>query len=175
MRSGWAVLWTAAGLGWAACASTPATPEQRRLVERRLLEPFLQAREVGCSELEIEITPNFHGNVGQPAIDPRIHSAKKESGFGFVETVWTNKTGDLASAFVVTVGEPAQLTETGVVQGARTKFTVVNQVRLRVYEERRPLTLNAHAGGQFVFLKDATGRPREVKEFAVADGVLRTP
>jgi hypothetical protein len=158
----------------AGCAGTPATAEQQQLAERRLLQPFLQPIEVGCGELQLDITANFNVNVGRPAIDAQMHTATKERGPGYVESVWTNKTGDMASAFVVTVGEAAQITETGVVQGPRTTFTVVNQVRLRVYEERRSLTLNAVAAGPFVFVKEAAGAPREVKEFAVVDGALRT-
>lgn len=160
-------------LGWTACSSAPATPEQQQQHERRLLSPFLQPREVGCGELLVELTGNFHDNVGQPAVDRNRHQVVRETGDGYVDTVWTNPAGTIDSAFVVTIGEPPELTEKGLVAGAATKFRVVNQLRLRVYEGRRPLTLNATAGGSFVLVKDAAAAPREVQRFVVADGVLQ--
>lgn len=160
----------------AACAGSPATPEQRQMAERRLLEPFLVAREVGCGELFVEVTSNLYGHVGQPAVDPARHSRTREQGDGFVETTWTNTAGTPDAAFVVTIGEPQQIADTGWIEGRKTRFRVVNQVRLRVYEDRRPLTLNATAGGAFVLVKDgAASAPREVKQFAIVDGVLRKP
>lgn len=158
-----------------ACAGSPATPEQRRLAEARLLEPFLRGTEVGCAELEIEVTGNFHGNVGQPAVDATFHTVARSQGDGYKETIWTNTVGDPSHTFVVTVGEQVQITERGIVQKPRTTFRVVNQVRLRVYEDRRPLTLAAAAKGDFVLVRDAGGAPREVREFVVADGVLHAP
>lgn len=169
--SRWAVC---AGLA-AACAGAPATPEQRRLAEARLLQPFLRSTEVGCAELQIEVTGNFHGNVGQPAVDAGVHQVRREQGDGYRDTVWTNTVGDPVHAFVVTVGEPVEITETGLRQRPRTTFRVVNQVRLRVYEDRRPLQLSAAATGAFVLVREAGGTPHEVKEFVIADGVLRTP
>lgn len=166
--------WGALGL-LAACAGSPASPEQRAVAERRLLEPFLVEREVGCGELLVEVTSNFYSYVGQPAVDPARHTKVREQGDGFVDTVWTNTAGVADAAFVVTVGEPQQMTDAGWVLGRQTRFRVVNQVRLRVYEDRRPLTLNATAGGAFVLVKDAATAPREVARFAIVDGVLHKP
>lgn len=158
----------------AACAAPPATPEQRQAAEARLLAPFLVATEVGCSELVIELTGNFHGNVGQPAIDVKAHAARKERGADWIDTVWTNQLGDPSTAFVVTVGQPDQITDQGVVRGPRTQFTVVNQVRLRVYEGTHPLTLNARAGGAFAIVREASvQKPRDVTEFVVENGERR--
>ncbi len=156
-----------------ACAANPATPEQRRLAERRLLEPFLVGREVGCAELLVELTANFDAQVGAPAVDRTRHTVSTEPGDGFVDTVWTNTAGVADAAFLVAVGDGRQLTDTGWVAGKQTTFRVVNQVRRRVYSGRRELTLNAIAGGGFVFVKDAATAPREVKQFAIADGVLQ--
>ncbi|HEX5051533.1 MAG TPA: hypothetical protein VFZ65_07150 [Planctomycetota bacterium] len=175
MRMRCGAIWLVAVGMTAACAGTPATAEQRHLAERRLLEPFLHATEVGCSELDLEITGNFYGNVGQPAIDKQVHTAVRQRGDGYVDTIWTNPSGAAGSSFVVTIGEPSELAEPGAATSPRMKFQVVNQVRLRVYEDQRPLTLNARAGGAFVFVMDAAGKAREVKEFAVVDGALRTP
>jgi hypothetical protein len=159
-----------------ACSSAPATPEQRRLAERRLLEPFLSVREVGCAELLVELTGNFHANVGQPAQDKQHHSMVRENGDGFVETVWTNQTGKPEYGFVVTVGDTPQFADNGTfVAGKQTRFRAVNQVRIRVYEDRRELTLNATAGGGFVFVREASAALQEVKGFAIADGTLQRP
>ena len=159
----------------AACASAPATPEQRRLAEARLLAPYLRGAEVGCAELQIDATGNFHGNVGQPAVDAMFHKVARTEGNGCRETVWTNTAGDPAHAFVITIGEPAVMTERGSMQKPRTTFRVFNQVRLRVFEDRRPLQLDASATGEIVMVRDAGGRPREVRQFVVVDGVQRSP
>ncbi len=160
----------------AACASTPATPEQQHAEQQRLLAPFLRGTEVGCGELLIEATGNFYPHVSQPSVDPQVHTAAKQRGSDYTETVWTNTLGRPQSAFVVTVGEPAQLTEKGMVQGPRTKFTVLHRVRLRVYEGTHRMTLDAHASGPVVVVKEpALARPRDVREFAVVDGAVRTP
>jgi hypothetical protein len=160
----------------AACTGTPVTPEQRQLAERRLLAPFLAPREVGCGELFVELTGNFHGNVGEPAVDRTRHTVTREQGDGFVETVWTNTTGTPESAFVITIGAPAALRDDGTWSTAQqTRFRVVNQLRRRVYEDRRDLTLNATAGGAYVFVQDASAPPREVAGFAIVDGALRAP
>ena len=171
----WRECWVFAALWAAGCSGTPATPEQRRLAEARLLEPFLRDAEVGCNELAVEITGNFHGHVSQPAVDAEAHRVTRQEGDGFRETVWTNVVGDPARSFLVTIGEQAEITERGVVQRPRTKFRVLNQVRLRIYEDRRPLQLSVRATGSFVLVREAGGSMREVKEYAVADGVLRTP
>ena len=166
--------WVTCLLLAAACGGAPVTPEQRRLGEARLLEPFLSGAEVGCVELEIEATGNFHGNVSQPAVDATFHTVTRSQGDGFRETVWTNKVGDPGHPFVVTIGEPTTMTEGGIVQKPRTTFRVVNQVRLRIWEDRRELQLSAKASG-LVMLKERGGVPRDVGEFAIADGVRRAP
>ena len=162
-------------LGLCACAAAPASPEQRLQEERRLLAPFLAAREVGCGELLVELTGNFHEQVGRPAVNPKVHTVVRETGEGFVETVWTNPTGQAASAFAITIGVPPEPTDTGWMAGTGTKFRVVNQLRVRVYEDRRALTLNATATGPVVLVKEAKSAPREVRQFAIADGAFRQP
>lgn len=154
------------------CAAAPATPEQKRLAEGRLVEPYLGGAEVGCAELEIELTGNFHAHVGQPAIDPTFHKTVRNDGSGFREVTWTNLSGDPLHALRVTIGAPPELTEQGLVQKAGTTFRVVNQVRFRTWEDRRPLQLSATAKG-FVFVREPRGTPREVAEYQVADGVMR--
>lgn len=157
----------------ACAADQQASSLQREAAAARLLSAFKPGVEVGCAELEIAITPNFHGNVGQPAPDASFHTTSRDQGDGFRDTVWTNRTGDPAHGFRITVGKTAELTERGLVQAPQTTFLVVNQVRLRVYEDRRPPQLDVAATGAFVFVRDAGGKPREVKQFVVVDGVLR--
>ncbi|MFN9334361.1 MAG: hypothetical protein ACK6D1_17365, partial [Planctomycetota bacterium] len=128
---------------FAACATEPATPEQRAQAERRLLAPFAVDREVGCTELRVELTSNFHGNVGRPSHDAKRHSMTREQGDGYVETVWTNLSGAPDAAFVLTIGPTQEIP--GAAAAPRTRFRVVTQLRVRVYEDRRPLTLGAAA------------------------------
>lgn len=155
----------------AACSTPPATAEQRAQAERRLLAPFLVDRVVGCSELRVELTGNFHRNVGRPAHDPQRHSLTREQGDGFVETVWTNLSGAPEHAFVLAVGATQEIPD-GAEAPPRTRFRVVNQLRIRVYEDRRPLTLAAAASG-LVLVQDGKAAPRDVKGFAIADGAAQ--
>jgi len=170
-----AATWMTTVLVLAACKGAPVTPEQRRLEERRLLAPFLAAVEVGCEELEIEITGNFHANVGQPGFVPEWHQKSRQKGHGYAETVWTNVAGVERHELVLTIGDPGVLNDKGLTPGPRTTFTVVNRVRLRIYEDSRPLMLDVRASGRVVMVKEAAASFREVKEYAVSDGVLRTP
>ena len=162
-------------LGWlaAGCAAPPATTEQQNQAERRLLAPFLQPTEVGCAELLVEITGNFHANVGQPGVDSTRHQVERNETDEYRETVWTNIGGGTEFPFVVTIGAPGEFTDRGFERGAQTTFTVYRQVRLRVYRGRRELTLNATADGNFIIVREAGGKPRELQQFAVVDGVLR--
>ena len=161
-------------VGLTGCAGVPATAEQRLAAEQRLLAPYLRDTEVGCSELRVELTGNFHVNVGQPAVDVQAHTARKETGDGYLETIWTNKLGDPRTAFTVTIGEPDQITEQGIVRKPRTKFTVLHEVRLRVFAGTHPLALNVHAGGAFAVVREASvKKPRDVSEYVVEDGALR--
>ena len=169
MRSGgWVV-----GLLLVACTTKLATPEQRAQEERRLLEPYLAAREIGCGELLVEVTGNLYAYVGHPAVDDTFLVKTKEPGDGYVDTVYTSKAPDAARAIRLTIGEAQKWNaEGGFVLGRQTTFKVVNQVRVRVYEDRRPFTLNATAGGGFVFVKEANEALREVAKFAIVDGVM---
>ncbi len=160
--------------GLAACSGPPATSEQVHLAEQRLLLPFTQTAEVGCSELQIDITGNFHVNVGQPALDPGTQTVSREQASSYRDIVWTNVTGDLSHAFVMTIGQPPEVTDRGIELRQQTRFRVVNQVRLRVHEDRRPLQLDVRASGDVVLVRDAGGKLREVKEFLVRDGEVKT-
>lgn len=160
-------------LALAACAGTPATPAQRAAEEARLLAPFRRGAEVGCPELVIEITPNFHGCVSQPAIDKQVHSVRRVEGQGFVETTWTNRLSDPRTAFVIAIGPPAAFGDAGLERGPVTKFTVYGQVRLVVHEERRPLTLTARAGGEPLLVRLSPGAAvRDARAFTIRDGEL---
>jgi hypothetical protein len=155
-----------------ACNGVPATPEQVTQLERHMLQPFLTDAEVGCGELLIEITGNFHPNVSQPSEDPNLHGRRREQHADYTDTVWTNKVGDLGGAFVVTVGDTDRFTEQGIVRGRHTKFTVLHEVRLRVWQTKRPITLVVEARGRPLVRKEA-GLVRDLGEFRVEDGSLR--
>lgn len=160
-------------LAWGACAGTPATPAQRAAEEARLLAPFRRGAEVGCSELVVELTPNFHGCVSQPAVDKQAHTVRRVDGQGYVETVWTNRLSDPRTAFVVTIGPPVEFGEAGLERGPVTKFLVYGQVRLLVHEERRPLTLTARASGEPMLVRVSPGAAvRDSRAFAIHDGEM---
>lgn len=154
-----------------ACASArPATPEQVELATRRLLAPYVTGGEVGCQELLVEVSPNMAINVSQPTVDVNLHQAYKEQGDGYVDTVWTNKLGDLSGIFIVTIGEKNDFTPQGYVVGRGMKFTVTNQVRLRVYQSG-PMRLDATAKGDVLVYKDAD-HEIDLHEFRIQDGAL---
>lgn len=162
-------------LGLGACGAAPATKAERDAAEARLLAPFLAPREVGCDTLLVELTGNFDGCVARPAVDPKRHDFERVVGDGFVDLVWTNRMGVREAAFVITVGEPAQLTEQGWKAGAGTRFLVVNQLRIRVFEGRHALTLRATAGTSYALVKEGTGKPRDLKTFVIPDDVPARP
>lgn len=157
----------------AGCGAAPATAEQRRLEESRLLAPYLGDIEVGCSELVVECTGNFHVNVGQPAVDAAAHAVRREEGKGYVDTIWTNTSGMAKTGLNVVVGEAAEFTERGLRRGPQTRFSVLNQFRLRVWRDRRPLTLSATASGPVVLVREAGGQVRETRAYVVDDGAAR--
>ncbi|MFM1873003.1 MAG: hypothetical protein RL398_2425 [Planctomycetota bacterium] len=163
----------AAAVSLTGCGSAPATAEQRRLEESRLLAPFLGDVEVGCSELVVECTGNFHVNVGQPAVDATAHNVRREEGKGYVDTIWTNTTGMGRTALNVVIGEAAEFTERGLHRGPQTRFSVMNQFRLRVWRDRRPLTLSATASGPVVLVREGGSQVRETRGYVVDDGVAR--
>lgn len=154
------------------CAASPVAPQERADAEQRLLRPFAVAREVGCSELVIEMTANFAANVGRPAADPARHQVRTRHLDGCSETEWLNPTGLPEAAFLVTVGPPMELTNAGWVQPPRTMFRVVQRLVLRVFEGRHALALDAAATG-VVVVKDADAPLRDAASFVVRDGVVR--
>jgi hypothetical protein len=57
-------------------------------------------------------------------------------------------------------------------KSVRTRFLVINRLRLRFYEDRRPLQLSVQAGGPFVLVREAGAKEREVSRYSVVDGVM---
>lgn len=161
-------------LGLPSCGTAPASAEQLRLEQRRLLAPFLQPVQVTCADLVVECTANFHGNVGQPAVDARAHDMRKEEGQGYVDTIWVNRTGQASTALTVTLGERAEFTEQGLVRGPQTRFFVQHRVRLRVWRDQRALALDAQANGQVV-LRWPGKAPETRLGYRVSDGAVRQP
>jgi hypothetical protein len=168
-------LWGALSLLLAACGTTPATPEQQAQAERRLLIPFLADRSVGCDQLLVELTGNFDANVTRPAVDARLHDFRREVGEGFVDLVWTNRSGAPAGAFQTIVGEKVQEGEQGWRLGRGTRFRVVNQLRVRVFEGRRELTLRATTTGDYALVQDGKSKPRDLRRFCIPDDVPAAP
>ncbi|MCA8973116.1 MAG: hypothetical protein KDC98_00265 [Planctomycetes bacterium] len=160
------------------CAAQPASPEQLQAAERRLIAPFLTGAEVECEQLEVEMSFNFNAYVSQPALDPGAHARRREAGSNYIDTIWTNTLGQRDKAFVVTIGEPAEMTAQGLRRGPVTRFRVLNQLRVRVHQGGAPL-LKAHAsslGGGAVAIREATAqRPRQVREFRIENGAAQLP
>lgn len=155
----------------ASCGSAPVSKEKVDQEQLRLLAPFLGGGEVGCDQLVVEMTGNFAiDNVAQPAVDKQLHGVTKERGDSYTDTIWINKRGDLPGAFTVTIGIP-QMTEHGLVTSQQTKFTVVHQVRFRVFEGRHTMALNVWTSGK-TLVKEA-GQFKDVEEYRVEDGSLR--
>ncbi|MGE3172883.1 MAG: hypothetical protein AB7O97_09655 [Planctomycetota bacterium] len=140
---------------------------------QQLLEPLLGDVDVACGELLIEISPNYFGNVSQPAVDPNLHSVRKEHVDGWDETVWINRVGDLSGALRITIGEVDQITEQGLVPGRATRFTALHEVRLRVHAAGEiPVQLDVTATGQ-PLVWNPGGQMRELAAFRVQNGVLQ--
>tara|TARA_R110002094_G_scaffold37312_7_gene50217 strand:+ start:1047 stop:1580 length:534 start_codon:yes stop_codon:yes gene_type:complete len=159
------------GMGLSGCGGVPATPEQKRLAERQLLMPYLQNTEVACAELEVDITPNFHLHVSQPGVVPGLHRFDKEDKPALVEKTWRNLTGTRAGWFTVTISAPPDPTDVSGKATPRTTYTVTNQFTLRTHE-RAIMTLSARAMGPIVVVREAGGKPRDAREFAIANGVV---
>lgn len=162
-------------LGLVACGAVPASPEQQAQAERRLLLPFLAERSVGCDQLLVELTGNFDANVARPAVDPQRHEFRREVGDGFVDLVWTNRSGAPEAAFKTTIGEPTQATAEGWKAGRGTRFEVVNQLRVRVFEGRRELTLRATTVGDYALVQEGKARPRDLRRYCIPDDVPAAP
>lgn len=157
----------------AACAQAAPVPPERIAQEKlRLLQPFLEQREIGCDTLLIELSPIFDANVTRPALDPLLHRRDKRSTDAYDETEWVNLGGDPAAAFRVQVvgadleAELASGRPTSVSQG--TIFTVLRSVTVRVHRGLREFTLDARAQGEVLVLE--RGQVRELQEFRVHDG-----
>lgn len=161
------------GLLFAACSSaSPADRAKWQEAATRLLQPFLTDGDVACGELLIEISPNYYSNVGQPAVDVNLHSARKEKTATYDETIWTNRVGDNTGQFTVTIGEDDQFTDKGLVRGKMTRFRVLHEVRLRVFTSgRMAVRLDVQAKGQ-PLVATGDGKPRNLTEWRVTDGVL---
>ncbi|GAB4144636.1 MAG: hypothetical protein Fur0037_12420 [Planctomycetota bacterium] len=155
-------------LGASCAGHRAASPEQIAAAERRLLAPYVQGGEVGCQELIVDVSPNLVAHVSQPAVDVRLHSASKNPGADFDETVWINKTGAMEGRFFVQIGETDEFTEQGHVQGRGTVFLVTNAIRLRVHH-RGPMRLDCEAKGSVLVLRDGD-RFRDLTEFRIEDG-----
>lgn len=167
--------WIVPPLLLAACQGPPVSREQLDQEEQRLLAPLLSGAQVGCGELTVEMTANFYPNFSAPALDPNVHSMREEVHEDYTDRIWTNHVGTLDPALVVTLGEPTRFTESGVVQGRNTRFTVLNQVVLRIWRVTRELTLDVAATapqGQLLLI-DGQGTPRELTGYRVSGGVLQ--
>lgn len=169
MRQSW---WCACSLLVAACGAPPPVPPERMVgEEHRLLQPFHGHREIGCAELRIEATANFAQRyIGIPSGDTALQRGRKEQGDGYLDTVWSNVSGTVAGAFLLTIGEANDVG--GLKEGQFTRFTVVREVRLRVWQDRRPLALDVVAKGPVVVIE--SGQQRDLLEYSVHDGVLHS-
>ncbi len=171
------------GLGLlGACGSTPqakdfevADREQWDARSNLLLQPLCTDSRVGCTELLIEISPNYFKNIAQPAIDARFHVEQKSSKDGVDEFVWTNKIGGVGGAIEITLGATDELTEQGVVRGKGTTFTIVHRATLRVHTKgRMRARLDVTATGKPIVMSTG-GKVRDLEAYELREGVLHAP
>lgn len=155
-------------LGLTACTASTAAPEQKEAAERSLLAPYLTGDIVECETLRVELTADFHPNVGDLAAGAE-RTMRREAGDGFVDVVWTNLPG--APPMQVLVGEPMQFTGTGATPGRATIFRVARQFVRRVYAGTHPLALSASA--THAVLRRSGAAPVELGEYHIADGAAR--
>ncbi|GDY00972.1 hypothetical protein LBMAG49_03010 [Planctomycetota bacterium] len=155
------------------CSAGPVSKERAALEQQRLLGPYLTGDEVGCGSLQIELTRNFYANVAQPALDDKVHGVRKEKGDGYEDTIWINKVGDLRFAFTVTICDADPLADPAVVR-PMTKFTVVNELRVRVFGDGHALSLDAIATGKpLVLVQKGKAKPIDLVQFEIRDGQRR--
>ena len=165
----------------AACGSQPSpeadAAERARWAARSqmLLQPLLNEGRVGCSELVIEISPNYFANVGRPAIDPKIQAESKTAADGIDEYVWTNLTGGLQGAIEITVGATDELTDKGLVRGKGTTFTVLHRARLRIHTKGvMQARLDINASGKPLVMS-VGGKVRDLEAYELRNGALHAP
>ena len=171
-----AVAFAAMALAISSCSS--AAPMDREQWEQRshfLLHPLCNESRVGCSELVIELSPNYFPNIGRPAIDPSLQSERKTSADGIDEYVWSNRVGGLQGAVVLTIGQTDEITEGGIVRGKGTTFTALGQVTLRVHTKGlMEARLDVTASGRPLVMSMG-GKVRDLQSFELRNGVLHAP
>lgn len=156
-------------------APAPMDREQWEARSQFLLQPLCNESRVGCSELVIEISPNYFPNIARPAIDESLQSESKASADGVDEYVWSNRVGGLQGAIVLTIGQTDEITERGIVRGKATTFTVLNQVTLRVHTKGlMEARLDVTASGRPLVMSSG-GRVRDLQVFELRNGVLHAP
>lgn len=177
LRASSAAAIASAALFLSGACSSPA-PIDRDQWERRsqfLLQPLCNESRVGCSELVIEISPNYFPNIARPAIDSSLQSESKTSADGVDEYVWSNRVGGLQGAIVLTIGQTDEITERGIVRGKGTTFTVLNQVTLRVHTKGlMEARLDVTASGRPLVMSMG-GKVRDLQSFELRNGVLHAP
>jgi hypothetical protein len=162
-----------------ACAGSVPEPvaaeRQRAQLEAqsfRLLQPLCDDSKLACGELVVEISPNFFGNVSQPALMRGLQTERKSQEDGYDQIVWTNPTGSLDGAIEITIGAADEFTEKGPARGKGTQFTALRRVILRIRTGRRiEPSLVVSATGQPMVRATKAG-VADLSFYELRDGVL---
>ena len=137
-----------------------------------LLHPLCTDSQVGCTELLVEMSPNYFKNFAQPALNPKWHVEQKSSKDGIDEFVWTNKLGSVEGAIKIMIGATDEITEKGLVRGKGTTFLVVHQATLLVHTKgRMAARLDVTAKGKPIVLR-AEGKDRDLAAYELRNGAL---
>lgn len=166
-----------AACGGAPSAKVPAPldAEQWEVRSNMLLHPLCTDSRVGCTELLVEISPNYFKNVAKPVVDAKFHVEQKSSKDGVDEFVWTNKIGGFEGAIEITISAADELTDNGVVRGKGTTFTVVHQAILRVHTKgRMQARLDVTATGKPIVMSTG-GKVRDLEAYELRNGALHAP
>ncbi|MCB9877423.1 MAG: hypothetical protein H6835_07480 [Planctomycetes bacterium] len=153
------------------CGATPATTEMTTQEERRLLAPFLAQRLVVCDELVVDMSGNFDKCVTTPGVDRELHRFDVREQDGVIEKVWTNITGLQAGWFSITIREAPAPDDVSGKLGPHTTYKVLNRFTRRT--RGGTMGLSAVATGEQVLVEETRGQVQKLREFTIADGVVR--
>lgn len=142
----------------AACAGpVPVSAEKLAAEEERLLRPFVAPQIVIAEEVELTVSPNFFNRVGQPALDPILHTRTVVRTPAAEEYRFVNQRGGVERPLRLLIGE--------------TQYHALKTATLSVLPSGAAMTLQVVARGDVSVL--AGGKRRDVPAIEIRDGAWR--